>query len=132
MPETESTKAERLNQKVFELTIVMNRMEELIDKLSEINSNLVILVNTHSNKIENITSILAQERLNTQTSLDRIEKKMDRMETVSTKDLDELRHELEKSFVRKENFEPLQKIMYGMVALTLTAIGGAILNLIMK
>jgi Fic family protein len=133
MPEpTNNTKVERLGEKVFELTVIMNRVEELIDKLSEINSNLIILVNTHSNKIENITSILAQERLNAQAALDRIEKKMDKLETVSTKDFDDLKREFEKNFVRKENFEPLQKIMYGMVALTLTAIGGAVLNLIMK
>lgn len=128
----QDTKVEKLSDKVVELSIVMSRVEELIDKLSEISSNLTLLVHTNATRIEHITSNVAQDRLINQASLDRIEKKMDKLETIGTKEFDELKRDIEKNFVRKENFEPLQKIIYGLVALTFTAIGGAVLNLIMK
>jgi CRISPR/Cas system CMR subunit Cmr4 (Cas7 group RAMP superfamily) len=131
MPAEES-KVERLTEKVIEVTTIMNRMEEVIDKLSEISSNLTILVSTNTNRIENINSILVQDRLNTNQSLDRIEKKVDKIETITTKELEDLKRELDKAFVRKESFEPIQRLLFGLVALALAAVGGGILNLIMK
>lgn len=46
------------------------------------------------------------------------------------KDVAEIKHRLEVGYVSKEEFEPIRKIVYGMVTLTLIAVIGAVIRLV--
>ena len=43
-----------------------------------------------------------------------------------------LNENMEKNFVRRETFEPIQKVVYGMVTLILLGVGAAILTVTLK
>lgn len=48
------------------------------------------------------------------------------------KDVDEIKTKLEKNYVTREEFEPVKKIVYGLVALILIAVVGAMIALVLQ
>jgi len=48
------------------------------------------------------------------------------------KDIDEIKERLSNNFVVKEEFEPVKKIVYGLVSLVLIAVVGAIVALVVN
>ena len=47
-------------------------------------------------------------------------------------DIQEIKEQLKDHFVTEEEFEPVRKLVYGLVAVILMGVGGAILGLIIK
>jgi len=47
------------------------------------------------------------------------------------KTLDELKDNLKESYVQRNEFDPIKRVVYGMVALVLTGVGGAIIGLVL-
>lgn len=54
-----------------------------------------------------------------------------KMEYVQTK-LDQIDNKLNASYVSKDEFEPIKRIVYGMVGLILVAVVGALVSLVVK
>ncbi len=48
------------------------------------------------------------------------------------KDIDEIKRKLDSNYVTKDQFEPVKKIVYGLVSLILIAVVGAIVALVIK
>lgn len=48
------------------------------------------------------------------------------------RDIGEIKSKLDKDFVTKEEFEPIKKLAYGMVAIFLVAVIGAIIGVVLK
>ena len=44
----------------------------------------------------------------------------------------EIKHNLEKDYITRDQFEPVKKIVYGMVAIILTAVVGALITLVVQ
>jgi hypothetical protein len=42
----------------------------------------------------------------------------------------EIKHKIEGNFVTKEEFEPIKKIVYGIISLILTAVVGGLISLV--
>ena len=55
----------------------------------------------------------------------------DRLVRIETK-LDYVQNILDKDIVLRAEFEPVRKIVYGLVGLILTAVGGAVIALVLK
>lgn len=47
-------------------------------------------------------------------------------------DVKDIKLKLGSDYVTKEAFEPIKRIVYGMVALVMTAVGGGLLSLILR
>lgn len=47
-------------------------------------------------------------------------------------DVTEIKDKMNKDYVTQEEFKPIRNIVYGMVTMTLTAVVGALLTLILK
>lgn len=47
-------------------------------------------------------------------------------------DVKEIKGKMEQDYVTQEEFKPIRNIVYGMVTMTLTAVVGALLTLILK
>lgn len=48
------------------------------------------------------------------------------------KNIDDLKGQISQNYISRAEFEPIKKIVYGMVALVLTSVFGAILALIIQ
>jgi len=48
------------------------------------------------------------------------------------KDVGDIKERLEKSYVTREEFDPIKKLVYGIVGLVLTGVVGALLTLIIR
>ena len=48
------------------------------------------------------------------------------------KDVGDVKERLEKSYVTREEFDPIKKLVYGIVGLVLTGVVGALLTLIIR
>lgn len=47
-------------------------------------------------------------------------------------DVREIKHQLEGNYVTKDQFEPIRKIVYGMVSVVLLAVIGALVTLVVQ
>jgi len=143
MDHQETSQNQRNSEKLIELGVVTDRLETMISKLSEISQNLTVLVTTHTAQIENIShnQIRSQEQIN--KKIEELEKSIGLTRDLIDIKMTELRKEREKvvgdaldeadrNFVRKESFEPVQRLLYGAVALALSALVGAIINLAVR
>lgn len=63
---------------------------------------------------------------------DRIEKKIDGMTYASQNDLDEFKREVKETYVTKESFDPVKRLVYGTVGLILIAVVGAVIGATLK
>jgi len=48
------------------------------------------------------------------------------------RDLNEIKHKLENEYVTRESFEPIKRVVYGLVSLILTGVGLAIVALVIN
>lgn len=80
--------------------------------------------------LDNQTSIavLTERVRNMEGGINDTNKKID---GVITK-IDSLIEKVDNKYVTKESFEPVKKIVYGIVALVLTAIIGALISLVLR
>ena len=47
-------------------------------------------------------------------------------------DVKEIKEKLERDYVTRQEFEPIKKVVYGMVAIVLTSVVGALVALILR
>jgi len=78
-------------------------------------------------RTKSIQLILERLESDLRSSSDNINKKIDFSEQRMTKKIDELEADLKENYVRKDHFTPIQKIVYGLVGLTLTSVAGALI-----
>lgn len=91
---------------------------------NEINNDLLGRLDERSKSIQLILEKLENDlRVNNDT----IHKKIDITEIRLSKRIDDIETDIEKNFVRKDQFTPIQKIVYGLVGLTLTTVLGALI-----
>lgn len=57
----------------------------------------------------------------------RMEGKLDNMTYVSQGDFDEFKREIKENYVTKDSYDPVKRLVYGLVGLILVAVVGAIL-----
>jgi len=48
------------------------------------------------------------------------------------RDLNEIKHKLENEYVTRDSFEPIKRVVYGLVSLILTGVGLAIVALVIN
>jgi hypothetical protein len=48
------------------------------------------------------------------------------------KEIDEIKEKLEKKYVSQEQFDPVKRIVYGMVTIVLVSIVGSVIALVVK
>lgn len=141
--ETNQSINQRNSDKLVELGVVTERLEVMIAKLSEISQNLTVLVTTHTAQIESLNNHQTKtteqltrkiELLETSIALtkDLIDSKMSDLRKERQKVVDDALDEIDKNFVRRESFEPIQKLLYGAVALALSALVGAVINIVVR
>lgn len=61
-----------------------------------------------------------------------IQKGMDEMKKDFTTSIDNLRDDLSEKYLTKEAYEPVRKLVYGVTALMLAAVIGAVVTLVIK
>lgn len=143
MDQQNSAQNQRNSEKIIELGVVTDRLEVMISKLSEISQNLTVLVTTHTAQIESlninqnkihdqITKKIEQIDLSISLTRDLIDAKMSDLRKEREKVVNDALDEADRSFVRKESFEPIQRLVYGSVALALSAVVGAIISLVVR
>lgn len=143
MDQQNSAQNQRNSEKIIELGVVTDRLEVMISKLSEISQNLTVLVTTHTAQIESlninqnkihdqITKKIEQIDLSISLTRDLIDAKMNDLRKEREKVVNDALDEADRSFVRKESFEPIQRLVYGSVALALSAVVGAIISLVVR
>ena len=62
----------------------------------------------------------------------RFDNKMKEQNDLITKQVKEMEDYIEKNYVKNDRFEPVKNVVYGVVALIITAVIGALLSLIIK
>jgi chemotaxis regulatin CheY-phosphate phosphatase CheZ len=63
--------------------------------------------------------------------IDNLSKKIDDSEDRTNRKIDEIKKDIEENYVKVEQFSPIQKIVYGVVALILITVAGSILALVL-
>lgn len=130
-------------EKLVELGVVTERLEVMISKLSEISQNITVLVTTHTAQIdslnnhqnkstEQMTKKIDQLEHSINLTRDLIDSKMNDLRKEREKVVSDALDEADRNYVRKESFEPVQRLIYGAVGLALAALIGAIINLVIR
>lgn len=64
--------------------------------------------------------------------LDRMEGKMDNFAFTKQSDFDSFKKHVSETYVTKEGFDPIKRVVYGLIGLILLGVGGAVMAGVVK
>ena len=141
-----SDKVDGLAVDLGKVSALMNKLDDTIDKMSGLSNEITNLLSIQTNKIANqerisdkFNVVIDDNRKDLLRTLEKLEEKQEQLSkehfATLNRDLRELRHELRdemKKYVKTDEFAPIQRAIYAVISLVLTAVAGAVLSLIMK
>lgn len=74
---------------------------------------------------------MRQESQNNMTNSENVEVIVTKIDYIQ-RDITQIRSRLEAEYVTRDQFDPIKKIVYGMVSLVLVAVVGALVSLIIR
>lgn len=150
---SENQEVKKLSDRVDHLSVDLNkvstlfeRLDETIDKLSSVSNDINNLVSAqtarlaYQEKNSEITNTnIETNRKEVLRTLERIQEKQESITrenlAAATRDLKELRVELKeemKKYVKIDEFAPIQRAIYAVISLILTAVIGAVLSMLFR
>lgn len=118
---------EKLNT-IHELHIFNGENIKQAIKLGEKTNGRVTSLEEFCSRLDKANALLQQSNEN----LCKIVSKQDNQYEAWVNQMEQLREKDGSRFITKEVFEPIKKVVYGMVGLILTSVGGALLTIIIK
>lgn len=95
--------------------------------------------NTETTQLKIDVGIIKDQMSTTRDVIDRIEKKIDGMKYATTEDLaavikmlDDYKREVKETYTTKEAFDPIKRVVYGLIGLILVGVGAALLGLVIR
>ena len=78
-----------------------------------------------------IQSSIDKMNFDVRLQMDSISKKIDDLENRTNRRIETVEKDLQENYISRQEFNPIQKIVYGVVGLILVAVAGAVLALVM-
>lgn len=76
--------------------------------------------------------IMSSQMLDTKDAVDRIEKKIDGMQYATTAELAAFMKDVKENYTPLNRYAPVEKVVFGLVALILMGVGGAVIAGVVK
>ena len=112
-------------------------MEDLNDQdarllLVRLHERLTALMGAFDKEFDSLRTQIKSNREETKRDFAELKADMKTQDSQVQSQIDKLYEELEKNYTKRESFNPIQKLVYGLVCLILTGFVGAILGLVLK